>query len=839
MLANLLPIIAFTSVQQNYYIARNISFDEFSVSAVLEYKGIFNSSVIPLLNLTIISETYNHARIRITDLNATRWEVPDIIIPVESPIAYSQANYTVRIQENPFGLQVVRKSNNQTIFNIDPNQLFQYQNQDIIMTTSLPYQFFTYGIGERVTNFPLNYGTYTLFAKGLPGPYDDGQPPGKQMYSSQPIFIGLDSQGAAHGGFLLNSNAMDVTVTNYSITFRPIGGIIDYFVFVGPKPEDVVKQYHRLVGFPVLIPYWSLGYHQSRWGYHTLSDLQIIVENFTLYNLPLDVLWTDIDYMINFEDFTLDPTRYNYTEFGEFIDTLHNNNKKFVPICDAALPVYNYTPYNLALERNVLIGSPNHPGALLGSVWPGNAVYIDWFNPNATGYWHEMMSSLREVMKFDGFWVDMNDPSNFCNGECGYPASPLVQNLPYMPGGISLNNFTVDLAATHYGGLLEFDVHNLYALKMALASSQYFTHKLNTRPFIISRGSFPSHGRFASKWLGDNFSLWDWMGYSIPGIFNFQIFGIPLIGADLCGFMLDTNEELCCRWYQLGMLYPFSRNHNSNDTIPQEPWVFGPTLLNVSNLAIRTKYSLINYYYSHMFLISMEGGTLFKPTFFEFPNDFRLHSIHSQDQFMVGPALIIHPVLTENATTVNAYFPAEIWYYWHSGKRITAPFNRTVTLNAPLNGHINMHIRGGHIIPKNDGANTAGTLHDLRFANTTLVIAISAQGLARGFMVFDDGVSLGTIENKNYTMIEYTYKENDTSASLQFNVLNKGYIKNQGEWPFVSSLVLYGCLQPIRSVTSNGVKVDYDSTYDSRLQVATIKLIGIEPDMSYSLVFNF
>ena len=47
----------------------------------------------------------------------------------------------------------------------------------------------------------------------------------------------------------------------------------------------------------MLPPYWSLGYHLSRWGYRSSDDVINIVEAMKSAKIPLEVQWVDIDYM--------------------------------------------------------------------------------------------------------------------------------------------------------------------------------------------------------------------------------------------------------------------------------------------------------------------------------------------------------------------------------------------------------------------------------------------------------------------------------------------------------------------------------------------------------------
>lgn len=168
----------------------------------------------------------------------------------------------------------------------------------------------------------------------------------------------------------------------------------------------------------------------------------------------------------------------------------------------------------------------------------------------------------------------------------------------------------------------------MYGTQMIKTSHDWFTAQ-NKRTFIIERSSMAGAGKFTSRWLGDNESKWQHMSYSVSGVMLMNIFGITLAGSDICGFIGDTNPELCTKWHIVGSFYPFSRNHNNWGQIDQEPWVWanstvnGLNATNVMRDAVKTKYSLVRYYYSNLFAISTDNdtATLFKPLFFEFPDD--------------------------------------------------------------------------------------------------------------------------------------------------------------------------------------------------------------------------
>ena len=57
-----------------------------------------------------------------------------------------------------------------------------------------------------------------------------------------------------------------------------------------------MAQYLDLVGKPYFIPYWSLGFHQCRWGYATIEKVAEVVRKYRESNIPLETMWTDIEF---------------------------------------------------------------------------------------------------------------------------------------------------------------------------------------------------------------------------------------------------------------------------------------------------------------------------------------------------------------------------------------------------------------------------------------------------------------------------------------------------------------------------------------------------------------
>lgn len=141
----------------------------------------------------------------------------------------------------------------------------------------------TYGFGESTRSAQaLKKGKqYTLWNTDYwAGGFD------ASLYGTHPFFIQVTEDGNAHGVLFLNSNAMEVMLDDSDtlgsvLAIQAAGGVVDFYVFSGPSPADVIKQYQEVIGKPAMVPYWSLGFHNCRWGYENLQQIKDVVANYS------------------------------------------------------------------------------------------------------------------------------------------------------------------------------------------------------------------------------------------------------------------------------------------------------------------------------------------------------------------------------------------------------------------------------------------------------------------------------------------------------------------------------------------------------------------------------
>jgi len=379
-----------------------------------------NSKIIKTLHMIVSYHDRSTFRIKILDHENTRWEIPETFpfphFKSQQLISKDRGDCRVEVKPNPFSFVVTRKSTEEILFDTR-NKQFIYTDLYIELSTILPTAQ-VYGFGERNYKFKLSPGTFTIWGRDDPKLLEDGSGrEGKNTYSHHPVGLMRERSGNFFLTLMRNSNAMDVIVHNSpSLTYKMVGGVIDLVFFIGDDyPDTVLRAYHNYIGNFVMMPFWSMGYHQSKWGYKSFEVMETVVKNYNSYDIPLDVIWSDIDYMIDKEIFTVDYTRFPPEKMKTFATTY---KKKWVPIIDPGVKKeYPRGPgLQAGLEKDIFIKNKNGQN-LLGEVWPGKVYFPDFFHPAIEQYWSEMLEVLYKIIPFSGIWLDMNEVANFVNGE--------------------------------------------------------------------------------------------------------------------------------------------------------------------------------------------------------------------------------------------------------------------------------------------------------------------------------------------------------------------------------------------------------------------------------------
>lgn len=523
-----------------------------------------------------------------------------------------------------------------------------------------------------------------------------------------------------------------------------------YFLY-GESAAEVTAKLQRLCGTTPLPPLWSLGHHQSRWGFRSFAELEEIGQGFRRNGIPNDGLWLDIDYMEGYRVFTIG--RKGFAEPESHLAALKEAGQRVVAILDPGVKhERGYEVYEDASAKGLLC--KNSEGRdYIGFAWPGQVAFPDFSLPETRSWWSSRVQDLA-AKGFAGFWLDMNDPST--------GTAPLDE-MRFGRGKEPHESF-----------------HNEYALGMQIASRDGLAASApDLRPFLLSRSASPGSSRYAAVWMGDNLSTFRHLAQSIPMALNLSLSGIPFVGADVPGFGGDADAAIAASWYKAAFLFPFLRNHSSISSRRQEPWSFGPRVTKVLAHYISLRYKLLPYLYN-LFVDQEEAGTtILRPLFYEFEEDSSLATV--EDQFMVGPSIMQAPIIREQRNSRKVRLPdARWWSAWDrrwlkGGREVTAVESARST---PI------YFREGSIVPMQTGLRTTNE-NNLSEIELHLFVSERYDGISSYTYRFDDGETNGYREGRRSAVV-FTVTRDRHNVIIDAKCIERGY------GPLVVRFFVYG-----------------------------------------------
>jgi alpha-glucosidase len=573
------------------------------------------------------------------------------------------------------------------------------------------------------------------------------KPDTPSLYQSHPWVLAVRADGTAFGVLADTTWRCEINLEN-GIQFTAEGKPFPLYIIERSSPQEVLKGLTKLIDPMPLPPLWAIGYHQCRYSYNPEARVREIASGFRDRDIPADVIWFDIDYMLGFRTFTFspyefpDPKKLN-EDLGKMgwrriwminpgvkadADGASTNDPTSEQVAAASPEVRARHEAELARFRAIRksgdeqdVWVRNAQGEIYqGAVWPGMCTFPDYTRPEVRRWWAGL---YKDFMAYgvDGVWNDMNEPAIF-----NVASKTMPEDNRHMGGKEPFGD-------VEPGDHARF--HNVYGMLMAKGTYEGIkAANPELRPFVLTRAGYIGSQRYAATWTGDNTADWNDLEQSIPMIINLGISGQPFSGPDIGGFNgngpRDRAERAThfARWMGIGALFPFSRGHTAKGNIDKEPWSFGPETELVSKLSLQRRYRLMPYYYTLFREASLTSMPVMRPVFFADPKDPALRS--EDDSFLIGDAILVVPQLQPDGSR-RPVEPRGVWRTFTLVGEDKSPAMRDMPV---------LKIKGGSIVP-------AGPIMEFTAEKPldplTLLVSLDESGSARGELYEDAGEGFG------------------------------------------------------------------------------------------------
>ena len=504
---------------------------------------------------------------------------------------------------------------------------------------------------------------------------------------------------------------------NDTTIFRSqVGDAIDYYVFYGPKLDDVISGIRTATGDAPMWPKWAFGFWQCRERYSSQQQILDAVADFRKRKIPLDLLVQDWQYWgkRGWGAYQWDMSKY--PDPKAMIDSLHAQNTKFM----------------ISVWSNPAAGPVHDALAKDGLLIPGN--WVDAFSQQARDIRWRYLNDAFFNIGTDAWWQDATEP--------GDDGNALKDAKTSAGSGNRLRN-----------------AYPLFANKTVYEGQRQTTDA--KRVVTLTRSFYPGQQRYASAlWSGDVGATWDAFRRQIPAGLNACMTGLPYWTTDCGGFFRpkdqygsDDFNELLVRWFQYSTFSPILRIHGYQTET--EMWKFPKAFDNLLKYD-RLRYRLLPYNYSLAWQVTDKGYTIMRALPLDFPADEDAAKV--SDQFMHGPAFLVSPVTTPRASSRTVYLPGhDQWINFWTGKREKA--GQHVVAAAPLDT-IPLFVRGGSIVPLGPA---------LQYATESLSDPIELRvyrGADGSFTLYDDEGDNYNYEKGQHAVIPISWDEASQTLSI-------------------------------------------------------------------------
>jgi alpha-D-xyloside xylohydrolase len=447
---------------------------------------------------------------------------------------------------------------------------------------------------------------------------------------------------------------------------------IDYYIVAGDTPAEILEKYVDATGHPPLLPDFALGFWQCKLRYRTQEELLAVVREYKRRDLPLAVIVSDYFHWRMMGDWAMDPR-----DWPDPAGMMQELKELGVELMVSIWPTVNpsNTTYAEMAERGLLAQTVHGVQAhipITDTTPEGLSMvaYYDATNPEARAYvWDKVKQNYLDY-GVRVFWLDADEPE----------LMPMhAENIRYALGaGLEVTNIYPLLHQKgFYDGMLAAGQHEVINL---------------------SRSGWAGTQRYgAAVWSGDIYSTFEALRAQIPAGLNIAMSGIPWWTTDIGGFMegdvrTDYFKELIVRWFQYGVFCPLFRLHGvrlplnglygaQSSGADNEVWSFGDTAYAIIRKLLLLREQLKPYLRMLNRAAHERGAPPMRPLVYDFPTDAAAANL--ADEFMLGPDLLVAPVVEQGAAARPVYLPSgATWVEAWSGQEFQG--GQTLEAAAPI-----------------------------------------------------------------------------------------------------------------------------------------------------------